>query len=146
MTAKEWLNRGDEINKNGRAMLEEQAEMSSMIHGIQAVKFEGERVQGGKKRRPDDLIVKYADYEHRLDEEIDRLVDIKKEIFFVIRQVKDNRLRALLIRRYLRFNTWEQIAEHLDVSVRGIHKGMHPRALKEIEKILKGSLEFTIYP
>ena len=135
MTTKEWLNRGYEINKNVQAMLEERAEMSSMIHSIQAVKFEGERVQGGKKRRPDDLIVKYADYERRLDEEIDRLVDIKKEIFLVIRQVKDNRLRALLIRRYLRFNTWEQIAEHLDISERWARTRMHSRAILEAEKI-----------
>lgn len=51
--------------------------------------------------------------EHKIDDEIDRLVDLKAEITAAIESVPDMNERLVLRYRYLEGMTWDRIAETL---------------------------------
>ena len=78
------------------------------------------------------VIVKIIDLENEIDEEIDKLVDLKHEIVSLIKQVKNPEYKTLLELRYLCFRTWEQIAVEMDYNYRSVLK-IHGRALRSFE-------------
>ena len=67
--------------------------------------------------------------EHKINSEIDRLVDLKSEISEAIDDVEDVDERLLLRYRYLGGHTWEEIGCALGVSNRTIHR-LHSSALQ----------------
>lgn len=80
----------------------------------------------------------YQYYEDIINEEIDKLVNIKAEIEKVINAVDNNILQALLRGRYINFKTWESIAESIHYeSVRWVRTALHNQALQAVESILK---------
>ncbi len=74
------------------------------------------------------VIVKIIDLEHEIDEEIDRLVDLKQEIVSLIKKVKNPEYQTLLELRYLNFKTWEQIATEMHYSIQHTFR-IHDKAL-----------------
>ena len=81
--------------------------------------------------RLEDCIIKIIDLEDSLKKDIEKLVDLKREIMGVIKAVPNVEYQTLLEKRYLCFITWEQIAVDMNYSMQHIHR-MHSRALKEI--------------
>ena len=57
--------------------------------------------------RMEDVIIKIIDLENEINTEIDRLVDIKREITCLINGVSNPEEQTLLELRYLCFKTWE---------------------------------------
>ena len=82
--------------------------------------------------RMEDVIIKIIDLENEINTEIDRLVDIKREITCFINGVSNPEEQTLLELRYLCFKTWEQIAVDMGYSVENIYR-MHRKALKNLE-------------
>ena len=70
-----------------------------------------------------------------INDEIDRYIDLKREINSVIASVKSEKYRTLLRKRYVLFKTWEQIACEMDCSYQWVCK-LHGRALQAVNKIL----------
>lgn len=81
--------------------------------------------------RLEDCIIKIIDLEDNLKKDIEKLVDLKREIMGVIKAVPNVEYQTLLEKRYLCFITWEQIAVDMNYSMQHIHR-MHSSALKEI--------------
>lgn len=81
--------------------------------------------------RLEDCIIKIIDLEDSLKKDIEKLVDLKREIMGVIKAVPNVEYQTLLEKRYLCFITWEQIAVDMNYSIQHIHR-MHSSALKEI--------------
>ena len=81
-------------------------------------------------------IAKIIEEEERLNTDIDRLVDSKREIREVIDQVEDVTLRLILEKRHLLFQSWEEIAIDLGISCRWA-KSRHKTALDIVERILE---------
>mgnify|MGYP000914522456 CR=1 FL=1 len=75
------------------------------------------------------VIVKMADLEAEINRDIDTLLDLKKELITVIKQISNPEYQTLLELRYLCFKTWEQIAVDMGYGLRYIHK-LHGRALE----------------
>ena len=75
--------------------------------------------------------IKIIDLEDKLKEDIEKLINLKQEIMEVIRAVPNIEYQTLLEKRYLCFNTWEQISVDMNYSIQHIHR-MHSSALKEI--------------
>lgn len=65
-----------------------------------------------------------------------RLMDTKREIDGVIQQVASPRLREVLIRRYLGFERWHDIAEAMGYDERHIRR-LNAAGLAEVEEILE---------
>lgn len=79
-----------------------------------------------------EIISKIVDLESEINAEIDRLVEVKKNIIFIIKQVQNSELQTLLELRYLCFKTWEQIAVDLNYGIDNVYK-MHQRAIRRLE-------------
>ena len=94
------------------------------------VDFDGTRVKAGNiwAILPDEEII---DFENEINAEIDRLVDIKREITCLINGVSNPEEQTLLELRYLCFKTWEQIAVDMGYSLQNVYK-LHSKALKNL--------------
>lgn len=69
--------------------------------------------------------------EAELQQDIDRLVDLKKEIMAVVKAVDDMECQTLLELRYLCFKSWEQIAVDMGYNVRHVYR-LHDEALLKV--------------
>ena len=78
-----------------------------------------------------EAVKKYCRISDKLKEDIEKLINLKQEIMEVIRAVPNIEYQTLLEKRYLCFNTWEQISVDMNYSIQHIHR-MHSSALKEI--------------
>lgn len=79
----------------------------------------------------EDIVVKIIDLQQSINQDIDTLVDLKREIIQVIQAVEDKELQALLEKRYLNYCSWEQIAVEMKYSIQHIYR-LHSRALNQI--------------
>jgi len=82
-----------------------------------------------------DAICKIIDLESEINADIDKLVDLKREIVGVIKRIDNVELQTLLEKRYLCFMQWEQIAVDMCFSIQHVYR-LHDRALKEVEKAI----------
>ena len=78
-----------------------------------------------------DAIAKIIDLQAEINNDIDRLVDLKREIVTVIKAVGNTEYQTLLEKRYLCFLTWEQIAVDMGYNVRHLYR-IHEEALGEV--------------
>lgn len=79
-----------------------------------------------------DTVVKIVDLQHEINDDIDRLVDLKREIRAVIEGIADPEQQTILEKRYLCFQSWEQIAVDMGYAARHVFR-MHDDALTKIE-------------
>lgn len=84
----------------------------------------------------EELIIKIINLELLINEDIDRLVDIKSELVKTLKKMDDTDCRLILEYRYLNYYQWEEIAEKMHYTVRWVYK-LHGRALEKLEKVLK---------
>lgn len=78
------------------------------------------------------IIVKILDLEREIDMDINVLVDLKREIISIIKQIKNPEYQILLELKYLCFKTWEQIAIDMDYSIQHIFR-LHNQSLRAIK-------------
>ncbi len=135
MTTKEWLNRAYKLDKEIDLLLREQAAAYDRACGITAAAGP-ERVQTSKRNAAEDKFVSFAAYSKMIDERVDELYSIKKEVADAVSRIGNSRLRRLLFCRYISFMTWEQIADELELkNVRHIYR-LHSRALKKAGEVI----------
>ena len=116
--------------------------INSMIERIQA--FEGlatnisstiSSMPGSGNRnihKMENLLVKVADLQNEVQEELEQLIDMKVEITHLINKLENREQQLILEQRYLCMKTWEQIAVDLGYNAR------HIRRLRDeaIEKLM----------
>jgi DNA-directed RNA polymerase specialized sigma subunit len=137
MKAKEYLSQALWLNQRIDNKLEQLERLKAMAMRV-TTNLTQEKVSGGyNERNPmENTIVKIMDLEREVNDEIDKLINLKQEILETISLVDDPMAQLLLEMRYINRRTWGEIAEELGYSDRGIHK-IHGRALKEIDEIRK---------
>lgn len=83
-----------------------------------------------------DIVGKIVDLQAEINHDIDTLVDLKRDIGGLIKSLPNVEHQTLLEKRYLCFQSWEQIAVDLSFSMQHTFR-MHDSALKEIDAMLK---------
>ena len=132
MTAKEYLGQAYRLDQRINSKLEQVMSLRDLTTKATATMSD---MPGGGSRnvyRMQDIIGKIIDLEDEINQDIDALVDLKREMVATIKAVADPECQTLLELRYLCFKTWEQIAVDLQYSTRNIYK-LHDRAIKEIK-------------
>ena len=95
----------------------------------------GDRVQtSGNQDKMADTVIKIIELKNNINADIDRLVDLKKEILAVIDAIQDADMIDILYKRYFQYKKWEQIALEMHYTYQWICK-LHGRALQQVEKI-----------
>ena len=132
MTAKEYLGQAYRLDQRINSKLEQVLSLRDLTTKATATMSD---MPGGGSRnvyRMQDIIEKIIDLEDEINQDIDALVDLKREMVATIKAVADPECQTLLELRYLCFKTWEQIAVDMQYSTRNIYK-LHDRAIKEIK-------------
>ena len=130
MTAKEYLKQAYLLDKQIQVEVKELEQLRDMRDTIQGYSY-GERIGSNPNRNLEapfiKTIEKIWEYEQKIDAKINRLVDLRAEINAAIESMEVAEER-LLKYRYLKNESWEDIACELNVSYRTIHR-IHASAL-----------------
>ena len=132
MTVKEYLGQAYRLDQRINSKLEQVLSLRELTTKATATMSD---MPGGGSRnvyKMQDIIGKIVDLENEINADIDKLVDLKREMVTVIKAVTDPELQTLLELRYLCFKTWEQIAVDMQYSTRNIYK-LHDTAIGAIK-------------
>ena len=135
MTAKEYLGQAYRLDQRINTKLMQIESLRSLTQKV-TVAYGGEPVSHTRNVSSlEDAIIRMMEAENELNREIDRLVDLKMDISAVIGAVRNENYRLVLEKRYLCFESWNQIGDEMRYSRRWV-RDVHERALDVIEKIL----------
>lgn len=132
MTAKEYLSQAYRIDQRIDNKLEQLSVLKELVTKTNAVMSDMPGNPNRDRSRVEDYMIKIVAMENEIDKEVDRLVSLKADIMHAISLVDDEECQMLLEKRYLLFQTWEQIASSLGYSVRNIYL-LHGKALGMVE-------------
>ena len=135
MDAREYLNQGYKLDQRINSKLEALSNLNDLSTKCTATYSDMPRNPNRGSSRTEDTIVKIIDLEHSINDDIDRLVDLKRDIIKLIGAVKEPELQMLLELRYVCYKTWEQVAVEMYYSIQHIHR-LHDKAIAEIDKLL----------
>lgn len=131
MTAKDYLLQARFLDDRINSKTQQIASLNELAAKCTTTFSDMPRNPNRGHSRVEDCVFKIIDLEDSLQKDIEKLVDLKKEIMGVIKAVPNVEYQTLLEKRYLCFITWEQIAVDMNYSMQHIHR-MHSAALKEI--------------
>lgn len=133
MNAKEYLLRYHFINIRINQKIDQQRQLREFATNISPSSGGGH--SSGVSDKVGMAVAKIATLEQEINAEIYELIRVKAEIEHTISAVADERLRLILIARYINCNRWEQIAVMQNIELRWLYR-LHGRALSEISKII----------
>ena len=135
MTSKEFLKQAYLLDAQINSQIRELESLKSMRGVVQGMTY-GERIGSSGNRNIEAPFVKTFEkimlLEDRINQEIDRLVDLIVEIGEAINKLEKPAESLLLKYRYLDGMEWIDISQALAVSYRTVHR-IHAAALKKFE-------------
>lgn len=134
MTAKQYLRQAYRLNELINSDLEELAQLKALSTSISSPNLSGMPSSSTRNTEPSFVkcINKIVDLEKIINDEIDRFVELKKEIREVINNVPDPDERLVLRLRYIEFLKWEAVASSMGLSLKQVHR-IHASALMNVK-------------
>ena len=122
MNAKEYLSQAFRLDQKINSKLEQVSKLRNLSMKASGLRL-AERISGTKEHSlMESALVKMIDLEYEINADIDRLVDLKREMATLIERVNDPSQRLLLEMRYLCGNTWEDIAQKMGYDLRWVYR------------------------
>ena len=131
MTAKEYLNQAYWLDRRIDSKLEQLSALKDMATKTTSIMSDDVVSHTRNVHSMQDVIAKIIDMQAEINADIDRLVDLKRDIMQVVKTVDDPELQTLLELRYLCFKSWEYVAEQMGYNVRHIYR-LHDEAVEQI--------------
>nr|DAM69493.1 MAG TPA: Protein of unknown function (DUF722) [Caudoviricetes sp.] len=131
MTAKEYLSQARFLDERINSKIQQVTSLNELATKCTSTLSDMPHNPNKGNSTMADAVCKIIDLQEEINRDIDRLVDLKREIMKVIKAVPDVEYQTILEKRYLCFISWEQIAVDMNYSIQHIHR-MHSKALKEI--------------
>ncbi len=131
MTAKEYLSQAYRLDQRINSKIEQVASLNELATKCTSTLTGMPRNPNRASSTMADAVAKIIDLQSEINRDIDRLVDLKREIVTVIKAIKNPEYQTLLEKRYLCFLTWEKIAVDMGYDLRWLYR-IHKRALDEI--------------
>lgn len=136
MKAKEYLQQARFLDNRINSKIQQIESLNDLATSCSAVISDMPRNPNRGGSRMADAVIKIISLQEELNQDINALVELKREIMGVIKAVPNAEYQTLLEKRYLCFISWEQIAVDLNYSIQHTYR-MHDAALKEIDCILE---------
>lgn len=127
---KEYLDKYQQLSKRIDSLLEEKRIVYSRATRI--TPSYSDMPRGGQDDRIQSAVDRLCEIDKQIDIEVDKLVDMRKEIMRTIKTVGQPLLEAILINRYINGMKWEQIAVKMNYEYRWILH-LHGKALGRIK-------------
>lgn len=143
MTAKEFLSQYSNTKAEIETLFEQIRAQRELAESI-TVAFENDGGSSGTRStgKIEACVGKIVDLEDEIIKRSSDLADIRRDVFHVITEVQDSKLRTLLIMRYIGGKSFASIAEIMrnssgeSYNEHHVAHRMHDRALTEVQKIL----------
>ena len=136
MTAKEFLNQALYLDKQIENKIEQIEILNVLSTKATSVLSDMPKTKNNKSTKLEDTVVKIVDLQESINLDIQKLLEVKKQIRKVINTIPDKEEQTILEQRYLCFKNWEQIAVNMNYSIQYCFK-VHKRALKNISQLIK---------
>ena len=132
MTSKEYLRQALRLDQRINSDLEELARLRDMLLSLPSpAAGTGVRGSAAGEAAFTRAVERVMEAEARINEEIDRLVDLRQEIRGVIAAVPDADERIVLHGRYILGLTWEQIGADMHADERTVRR-WHAKAMQHV--------------
>lgn len=128
MTAKEYLNEIRKADLELAALAAKVAQLREQAQGVRAMQL-SDMPKGGQSRGADDCVAELVDLQNAMSKRGVEIYKRQSEALQMIMQMPVMEQRAVLLHRYFCKMSWEDIAESMHYSLRGIHK-LHGAALQ----------------
>lgn len=135
MKAKEYLGKAYRLDQRINSKLDQVASLNELATKATSTLSDMPKNPNKAISTMENTICKIIDLQDEINKDIDRLVDLKIQIVTTIKNIENKEYQTLLEKRYLCFDTWEQIAVDMNYSIRWVHN-IHGKALKELAKII----------
>ena len=141
MTAKEYLNQTYWIDKRINVKIKQAESMRRLA--FKATPVLSDMPSGTRNiHSRENAVAKMIDLENEINSEIDRFVNLKREIMTAIKSIGNEEYQLLLEMRYLNYIPWRNIANEFNCSIRSIYR-LHEKALEKISQNLKLAVNVT---
>lgn len=131
MNAKEYLRQAYRLDQRINSKLEQVASLNELATKCTTTLTGMPRNPNRNTSTMADAVAKIVDLQAEINHDIDHLVDLKREMFRLIKNVENTEYQTLLELRYLCFKTWEQIAVDMGYNVRHVYR-IHDEAVEKI--------------
>ena len=131
MTAKEYLAQAYRLDQRINSKLEQVASLNELATKCTSTLTGMPHNPNRGTSTMADAIAKIVDLQAEINRDIDRLVDLKRDMVRAIKAVDNTEYQTLLEKRYLCFMSWEQIAVDMNYSLQHTFR-LHDNALKKI--------------
>ncbi len=122
MQTKEYMLKAFRLNElieSNLRELDNLREMSTYLSG----KMTNEKVQSSNRSDTvANAVIKIIQLEQEINKDIDRLIDLKKEVRDIVEKVESDNEKLLLRLRYIEYLSWEEVAEKMNYSLRWVYK------------------------
>ena len=131
MTKKEYLSQAYRLDQRINSKLEQVESLNGLATKVSSTLTGMPKNPNRATSTMADAVAKIIDLQEEINNDIDRLVDLKREMVTVIKAVVNKESQTLLELRYLCFRTWEQIAVDMGYNVRHVYR-LHDEAVEKI--------------
>ena len=138
MTAKEYLSQAFWLDRKIDSKLQQVLALRELAEKTTSVMTEDVVSHTRNVCSVQDVIAKIVDLESEMNRDIDRLIDLKRDIGNAISKVDSPNEQIILEYRYLDRQSWHDIAEKIGLHPRTVFR-LHEQGLRKIEKNLRKS-------
>ena len=132
MTTKEYLSRAYYLDIRIRSKAMQIAELETLATKVNAA-LSPIKVQTSKdNHKMESTVIKMTEYQEELNNDMKKLIQVKRETKEIIDTVTNDEYRVLLELRYLSSMRWEEIAVEMNYSIDHVFR-LHRRALKAVK-------------
>ena len=129
MKAKEYLGQAYRLDQRINSKLEQIASLNELAMKCTST-LTGMPRNHDRSISKIEVVSKIVDLQEEINRDVEKLVDLKRELVWRIKAVDDTEYQTLLELRYLCFKTWEQIAVDMGYNVRHVFR-LHDEAVAQ---------------
>ena len=134
MTVKEYLSQAKFLDQRINSKIQQVAALNDLATKATSTLTGMPRNPNHATSSMEDVIAKIIDLQAEINNDIDTLVDLKRSLSKTIKAVDSPEYQTVLEKRYLCFQSWEQIAVEMGYDLRWLYR-IHGKALEEVQAV-----------
>ena len=134
MTAKDYLSQAKYLDLRINSKIQQVAALNDLATKATSTLTGMPRNPNHATSTMEEAIAKIIDLQAEINSDIDTLVDLKRDLSATIKAVGNTEYQTVLEKRYLCFQSWEQIAVEMGYDLRWLYR-IHGKALDEVQAV-----------
>lgn len=134
MTVKEYLSQAKFLDQRINSKIQQVAALNDLATKATSTLTGMPRNPNHATSTMEEAITKIIDLQAEINQDIDTLVDLKRDLSATIKAVGNTEYQTVLEKRYLCFQSWEQIAVEMGYDLRWLYR-LHGKALDVVREI-----------